>query len=107
METPQNLDEFIYHAKADGQKKVRLAIVGNPSIKPWRVRVEAYNRLSFDLITEDETIFNQLKGQLTPHGFEVTIVERQPSELRIDPEMVDIFSKQPPTGIKKGYRRKS
>jgi len=107
MATPQNLDEFIYEAQNQGQRKLRIAIVGDPSIKPWTVRVEAYNKLNFDMISEDETIFEQLKNQLSPLGFEVTIVERQPYPAKIDPQMAEIFAKLPPTGIKKGWRRKS
>lgn len=106
MKTTQSIEEFIKEAKLYGQRQIRIAIVGDTNKKPWNVRVEAYNKLTFDTQSEDDGIFDALRSELSNSGFHVTIVARQPSPLKIDPDMLSLFSKRPPTGDKMSHQRR-
>ena len=106
MPTPQSLDEFILEAKKQYQRKIRIAIVGDPSLRPWKIRVEAYNQLYFDVESENANIFNELHAKLTTAGFQATIITRQPHEGKLDPALVEVFSKFPASGIDKKRRRR-
>lgn len=106
MASPQNLDEFIHEARSQGQRRIRIAIVGDPSMKPWTVRVEAYNKLYFETESEDAAIFEELQSKLRNSGFDTSLVTRQPYEGKIDPQLLEVFSRMPPTGDNKGSRRR-
>jgi len=101
----ESLEDFAYQAKAQGQKMLRIAIVGDPSKRPWTVRVEAYNRLGYEVESEDIGIFEEWRGKLSAMGFKVTVVARQPIN-KMDPEMIKLFSQFPPTGDKRGMPKK-
>lgn len=106
MPTPQNLDEFIHEAQSQHQRRLRIAIVGDPTVKPWVVRIEAYNKLYFDISTDDQNIFSELHSKLSSSGFEVTLIERQPYEGKLDPEILQVYTKLKPTGLSRGGKRK-
>jgi len=101
----ESLEDFAYKAKTQGQKMLRIAIVGDPQKRPWTVRVEAYNRLGYEVQSDDIGIFEEWREKLSAMGFRVTVVSRQPIS-KIDPEMLKLFSQFPPTGDKRGWPKK-
>jgi len=103
--TMKSLEDFAYLAKTQGQKMLRIAIVGDTSKRPWTVRVEAYNRLSYEVESTDIGIFEEWRSKLSAMGFKVAVVAKQPIK-KMDPEMLKLFSQFPPTGDKRGMPKK-
>lgn len=77
MKEPESLEEFMAEAKSQRQTKVRIAIVGVPDLPPFRIRVEAYNKLNFDTVTTDLGIMAEYEKKLKANGFKAVVVERQ------------------------------
>lgn len=105
MTQPQTLDEFIHQAASQGQRRIRIAIVGDPASKPWVVRCEAYNKLHFDITSEDDDVFSHLQSRLNSAGFEATVIGRQPYEGKLDPKILEAFVTQRPAGVKRNRRK--